>query len=152
MDIQELTRNLAGVNYIFWGMAIGSFFYYTEQLQLSAGDCAHPGPLSFYASIENLIAGLGLSSYTLPFSLLSILVLFILKQRSLSRFFIFPYIQYFNPEKTVYKYVNYMERFSQESLFKLQLPFFWGGNGRLARDMMAASPIWEHGGEKRSIL
>lgn len=123
VDIQELTRNLAGVNYIFWGMAIGSFFIIPNSFSYLLVIVLTPALFLFYASIENLIAGLGLSSYTLPFSLLSILVLFILKQRSLSRFFIFPYIQYFNPEKTVYKYVNYMERFSQESLFKLQLPF-----------------------------
>jgi murein DD-endopeptidase MepM/ murein hydrolase activator NlpD len=77
----------------------------------------------FYTGIENLILNMGLSSYTLSFSLLSILLLFILRQRSLNRFFVFPYIQYYNPEKTVYKNVNYMQRFGQETLFKMQLPF-----------------------------
>ncbi|MGI6048414.1 MAG: urea transporter [Petrimonas sp.] len=123
VDIQQLTQNLAGVNYIFWGMAIGSFFIipntYTYLLVIGLT----PVLFLFYTGIENLIFDIGLSSYTLSFSLLSILILFILRQRSLSRFFIFPYIQYYNPEKTVYKNVNYMQRFGQETLFKLQLPF-----------------------------
>jgi len=40
----------------------------------------------FYTGIENLIADIGISSYTLSFSLLSILLLYILKQRSNNRF------------------------------------------------------------------
>lgn len=122
VDIQELTRDLAGVNYIFWGMAIGSFFIIPNIYSYWLVIGLTPALFLFYASIEGLISGIGLSSYTLPFSMLSILVLFILKQRSLNRFFIFPYIQYFNPEKTVYKNVNYMQRFAQNMLFKLHLP------------------------------
>lgn len=123
VDIQQLTQNLAGVNYIFWGMAIGSFFIIPNVYSYLLVIGLTPVLFLFYTGIENLISDIGLASYTLSFSLLSILVLFILRQRSLNRFFIFPYIQYYNPEKTVYKNVNYMQRFGQEMLFKLQLPF-----------------------------
>lgn len=123
VDIAELTQDLAGVNYIFWGMAIGSFFIIPNIYSYILVIGLTPALFLFYASVESLISDTGLSSYTLSFSLLSILVLFILKQRSFSRFFIFPYIQYYNPEKTVYKNVNYMQRFEQNMLFKMQLPF-----------------------------
>lgn len=122
VDIQQLTQNLAGVNYIFWGMAIGSFFIIPNAYSYLLVVGLTPVLFLFYTGIENLILSMGLSSYTLSFSLLSILLLFILRQRSLSRFFVFPYIQYYNPEKTVYKNVNYMQRFGQETLFKIQLP------------------------------
>ncbi|MEA5071752.1 MAG: urea transporter [Petrimonas sp.] len=123
VDIQQLTQNLAGVNYIFWGMAIGSFFIIPNAYSYLLVVGLTPVLFLFYTGIENLILNMGLSSYTLSFSLLSILLLFILRQRSLNRFFVFPYIQYYNPEKTVYKNVNYMQRFGQETLFKMQLPF-----------------------------
>lgn len=123
VDIQLLTQNLAGVNYIFWGMAIGSFFIIPNTYSYLLVIGLTPALFLVNSGIENLIAGLGLSSYTLSFSLLSVLLLFILGQRSLNRFFIFPYIQYYNPEKTVYKNANYMQRFGQGALFKFQLPF-----------------------------
>ncbi len=123
VDIRELTQDLAGVNYIFWGMAIGSFFIVPNSYSYLLVIGLTPVLFLFYTGIENLIAGIGISSYTLSFSLLSMLVLYILKQRSNNRFFIFPFIQYYNPEKTVYKNVNYMQRFGQGMLFKFQLPF-----------------------------
>ena len=123
VDIRELTQDLAGVNYIFWGMAIGSFFIIPNSYSYLLVIGLTPVLFLFYTGIENLIADIGISSYTLSFSLLSILVLYILKQRSNNRFFIFPFIQYYNPEKTVYKNVNYMQRFGQGILFKFQLPF-----------------------------
>jgi len=123
VDIRELTQDLAGVNYIFWGMAIGSFFIIPNSYSYLLVIGLTPVLFLFYTGIENLIADIGISSYTLSFSLLSILVLYILKQRSSNRFFNFPYIQYYNPEKTVYKNVNYMQRFGQGMLFKFQLPF-----------------------------
>ncbi|MDK2851799.1 MAG: hypothetical protein PWQ38_64 [Proteiniphilum sp.] len=123
VDIRELTQDLAGVNYIFWGMAIGSFFIIPNSYSYLLVIGLTPVLFLFYTGIENLIADIGISSYTLSFSLLSILLLYILKQRSNNRFFIFPFIQYYDPEKTVYKNVNYMQRFGQGLLFKFQLPF-----------------------------
>jgi len=123
VDIRELTHDLAGVNYIFWGMAIGSFFIIPSSYTYLLVIGLTPVLFLFYSGIENLISDIGISSYTLSFSLLTILILYILKQRSSNRFFLFPYIQYFDPEKTVYKNVNYMQRFGQGLLFKLQLPF-----------------------------
>ena len=123
VDIRELTQDLAGVNYIFWGMAIGSFFIIPNIHSYLIVIGLTPVLFLFFTSIENLIADIGISSYTLSFSLLSILLLYILKQRSSNNFFIFPLIQYYDPEKTVYKNVNYMQRFGQGMLFKFQLPF-----------------------------
>lgn len=122
-DMQVLTQNLGGINYIFWGMAIGSFFIipniYSYLMMLGLT----PVLFLIYESIERIISGVGLSSYTLAFSLLTILVLFILKQRSVNKFFVFPIIQYYNPEKTVYKSVNFLQRFGTDLPFKMKLPF-----------------------------
>ena len=123
VDIQLLTQNLAGVNYLFWGMAIGCFFLIPNTYSYLLVIGLTPALFLINSGIESLIGSLGLSSYTLSFSLLSILLLFILGQRSKNRFFVFPYIQYYNPEKTVYKNVNYLQRFGQSVLFKFQLPF-----------------------------
>ncbi len=122
-DMQVLTHNLGGVNYIFWGMAIGSFFIIPNLYSYLMMLGLTPVLFLIYESIERLIRGFGLSSYTLAFSLLTILVLFILKQRSVSKFFVFPLIQYYNPEKTVYKNANFLQRFANDLLFKIKLPF-----------------------------
>lgn len=123
-DLQQLTSNLAGTNYIFWGMAIGSFFIIPSIYSYLLVMGLTPVLFLFYASIEKLIAGIGLSSYTLAFSVLSILLLYMLTHRYISKYFIFPFIQYYNPEKTVYKNHNYKERFGQDVPFKMNLPFF----------------------------
>ena len=99
VDIQLLTQNLAGVNYLFWGMAIGCFFLIPNTYSYLLVIGLTPALFLINSGIESLIGSLGLSSYTLSFSLLSILLLFILGQRSKNRFFVFPYIQYYNPEK-----------------------------------------------------
>lgn len=123
VDIQVLTRDLGGINYIFWGMAMGSFFIIPNVYSYLLVICLTPALFLFYAGTESLFASRGLSSYTLAFSFLSILVLVILRQRSIGRFFIFPAIQHYDPEKTVYKNVNHISRFANDLLFKMQLPF-----------------------------
>ena len=125
VDIQHLTVNLAGTNYIFWGIALGSFFIVPNVYSYLLVAGLTPALFLFYASTENLISRVGLSSWTLSFSIFSILVLIMLKQRVFNRFFLFPYIYYDEPEKTVYKRVNYMQRFANDLIFKMQLPF-WG--------------------------
>lgn len=122
-DLQQLTTNLAGTNYIFWGMAIGSFFILPNIYSYLLVAGLTPVLFLFYTSIEKLIEGSGLFSYTLSFSVLAILLIYILIHRSANKFFIFPAIQYYNPEKTVYKSVNYLQRFGSDVPFKMKLPF-----------------------------
>ena len=122
-DLQQLTTNLAGTNFIFWGMAMGSFFIIPNLYSYLLVAGLTPVLFFLYASIEKLIAGTGLSSYTLSFSVLAILVIYVLTHRSFSKFFVFPLIQYYNPEKTVYKSVNFLQRFGNDIPFKMKLPF-----------------------------
>jgi urea transporter/murein DD-endopeptidase MepM/ murein hydrolase activator NlpD len=122
-DLQQLTTNLAGTNFIFWGMAIGSFFIIPNIYSYLLVAGLTPVLFLLYASIEKLIAGTGLISYTLSFSILAILLIYVLIHRSANKFFIFPLIQYYNPEKTVYKSVNFLQRFGSDLPFKMKLPF-----------------------------
>lgn len=136
-DLQQLTTNLAGTNFVFWGMAIGSFFIIPNIYSYLLVAGLTPVLFLLYASIEKLIFGTGLSSYTLSFSVLAILLIYVLIHRTSNRYFIFPYIQYYNPEKTVYKSVNYLQRFANDLPFKMKLPFLgeWtvsqGYNGKI---------------------
>jgi murein DD-endopeptidase MepM/ murein hydrolase activator NlpD len=122
-DLQQLTANLAGTNFIFWGMAIGSFFIIPNIYSYLLVAGLTPVLFLLYASIEKIIAGTGLSSYTLSFSLLAILLIYVFIHRTFNKFFVFPLIQYYNPEKTVYKNVNYLQRFGNDLPFKMRLPF-----------------------------
>ena len=122
-DLQQLTANLAGTNFIFWGMAIGSFFIIPNIYSYLLVAGLTPVLFLLYASIEKLIAGTGLSSYTLTFSVLSILLIYVFIHRTFNKFFIFPLIQYYNPEKTVYKSRNFLPRFENDLPFKMRLPF-----------------------------
>ena len=122
-DLQLLTANLAGTNFIFWGIAMGCFFIIPNIHSYLLVAVFTPILFLLYAGIEKLIAGTGLSSYTLSFSILSIVVIYVLIHRTFNKFFVFPYIQYYDPEKTVYKSRNYAQRFENDLPFKMKLPF-----------------------------
>ncbi|HHT61387.1 MAG: urea transporter [Paludibacteraceae bacterium] len=122
-DLQQLTANLAGTNFIFWGIAMGSFFIIPNIYSYLLVAGLTPVLFLLYAGIEKIIAGSGLSSYTLAFSVLTILLIYVLIHRTFNKFFVFPLIQYYNPEKTVYKRVNFLQRFENDLPFKMKLPF-----------------------------
>jgi urea transporter/murein DD-endopeptidase MepM/ murein hydrolase activator NlpD len=122
-DVNDLNINLQGANFIFLSIAIGCFFlipniysYLTVLILI---------PVLLMASLFfGKIAGIfQLKSYTFSFSVVCTAVLFALNQRWLHNYLQIITTQYFSAEKTIYKYLNSLQRFKNEHLYKLSLPF-----------------------------
>jgi murein DD-endopeptidase MepM/ murein hydrolase activator NlpD len=75
--------------------------------------------------LGRILAEFHLQSFTFSFSLLTVLFLFTLHQRKTQPFLHLVLIQYYNAEKTVYKYLSSLQRFRNAHLAKVALPF-WG--------------------------
>ncbi len=122
-DVNDLNINLQGANFIFLSIAIGCFFlipntysYITVLILI---------PVLLMASLFfGKIAGIfQLKAYTFSFSVVCTAVLFALNQRWLHNYLQIVTLQYFSAEKTIYKYINSIQRFKNEHLYKIALPF-----------------------------
>lgn len=124
-DVNSLNQHLLGANYLFLSIAIGGFFYIPNRFSFVATVALIPVLLIVSMSLNRLLSVFYLQPYTLSFSLVCMTFLFAFNQRIFQRFLIPVYVQFFSPEKTVYKYLNNIKRFKYEHLYKLSLPF-WG--------------------------
>lgn len=120
-----LTDYLVGSNFIFFAIGIGCFYVVPSKWTYFSVLLLTPVLVIFFISIQKLLLPFQLKSFTLSFSLLTILFLFFLKHRKVHRFIHLVTIQYYSAEKTIYKHLTTTKRFAHAHLAKLQLPF-WG--------------------------
>jgi urea transporter/murein DD-endopeptidase MepM/ murein hydrolase activator NlpD len=122
-NVNDLNYNLFGANFIFLAIAIGCFFLIPNKYSYLAVIIIIPILLLFTVSLNRILALFWLQSYSLSFSIITTAFLFVLNQRFFLKFLHIPAIQYFSAEKTIYKYLNSLQRFKNEHLYKLSLPF-----------------------------
>jgi len=120
-----LTDYLVGSNFIFFAIGIGCFYVVPSKWTYLSVLMLTPVLVIFYISIQKFLLPFQLKSFTLSFSLLTILFLFFLNHRNVHRFIHLVTIQYYSAEKTIYKHLTTTKRFAHAHLAKLQLPF-WG--------------------------
>ena len=84
-----------------------------------------PVLLIMYLFFGKLLLFFQLKAFTLSFSVLTVLTLFLLNHRVLHKYIHLISLQYYSAEKTIYKYVSSLNRFKNAHFFKLSLPF-WG--------------------------
>lgn len=120
-----LTDYLVGSNFIFFAIGIGCFYVVPSKWTYLSVLLLTPALVIFFISIQKLLLPFQLRSFTLSFSLLTILFLFFLNHRKVHRFIHLVTIQYYSAEKTIYKHLTTTKRFAYAHLAKLQLPF-WG--------------------------
>ncbi len=120
-----LTEYLEGSNFIFFAIGIGCFYTVPSKWTYLSVLLLTPILAIFFISIQKLLMPFQLKSFTLSFSLLSILYLFFLNHRKVHRFINLVTLQYYSAEKTIYKHLTTTKRFAHAHLAKLQLPF-WG--------------------------
>lgn len=124
-NLSDLDYGFIGFNYILTAIAIGGFFVVPSIYSFLSVVLLVPLISFIITGSSEFFAQLGLSVYALPFNLVSILFLFVLKSRN--RNFSRPQlvsIQQFSAEKHVYSYQNYLQRFTQDKIIRLSLPFF----------------------------
>jgi urea transporter/murein DD-endopeptidase MepM/ murein hydrolase activator NlpD len=125
VDTVFLTDYLVGSNYIFFSIAIGCFFVVPNKWTYLAVILLTPVLMVFYFSLYKLLIVFQLKSFTLAYSILTILFLGFLNRSRFHKYIQQVVIQYYSPEKTIYKHISNSKRFAHAHLAKLQLPV-WG--------------------------
>ncbi|MGY6648510.1 urea transporter [Wenyingzhuangia sp. IMCC45574] len=122
-DVSDLNHNLLGANFIFVGIAIGCFFIIPNIYSYIAVIVLTPIVLLTSLALTKILLQFNIKPYSISFSLITIGFLFALNQRLFSNYLQVVTLQYFSAEKTIYKFLNSIQRFKNEHLYKLALPF-----------------------------
>lgn len=122
-NVNDLNNNLLGANFIFLAIAIGCFFIIPNINSYIAVVVLTPVLLLTTLALTKILSFFQIHTYSFSFSLITILFLFALNQRLFSKYLHLVTIQYFSAEKTIYKYLNSIQRFKNEHLYKISLPF-----------------------------
>ena len=121
--MNDLNYNLFGSNFIFLAIAIGCFFLIPNVYSYVTVLVLIPVLLVILLFCDKIAGVFQLKAYTFSFSLVCSAFLFALNQRWLQKYLQVVTVQYFSAEKTIYKYINSLQRFKNEHLYKLALPF-----------------------------
>jgi len=122
-DVSDLNYNLIGANFIFLAIALGCFFIIPNIYSYLTVIILIPILMIILLSLAALLSVFQLKAYSLSFSVVCTAFLYSLNQRWLHHYLTVVTIQYFSAEKTIYKYLNSIQRFKHEHLYKLTLPF-----------------------------
>lgn len=125
-DINELSYSYIGFNYILSAIAVGGFFVVPSRFSVLWVILLTPLLSITITSTSTLFSIFQLSIFSLPFNIIVLLFLYILKFRE--RYFKSPElvaVQQFSPEKNIYMQRNYQSRFHEAEYVSIQLPF-WG--------------------------
>ncbi len=123
-NMTELEYSYIGFNYILSSIALGGFFLIPSwrsylMVMVSATMIA----LSISA-LGKLFFNFGLPIYSLPFSLVVMLLLYALLQRYNTNGLNLVQYQLYSPEKNLYAYHHRLERYKNDTYFHIHLPFY----------------------------
>lgn len=124
-DVNDLDLNLVGSNFIFMAIGIGCFYIVPSTYSYIAVFCLTPILMMLMLFLNKTMDVFQLKSFTLSFSVIISLFLLFLQHRWFHKFLHLVTIQYYSAEKTIYKFITSINRFKNEHLVKIQLPF-WG--------------------------
>ena len=142
----ELSYGFIGFNFILTAIAIGGFFIIPSRYSFLWVFLLTPVISIFLTSTNTLFSLFQLSIFSLPFNLVALIFLYIMKFRE--RFFTKPEMvgfQQYSPEKNLYAQLNYRYRFGRAVYYSFALPFIgeWkvtqGHNGK-----MTHQGEWKH--------
>ncbi len=121
----EVSYSYIGFNYVLTAIAIGGYFIIPNKISYLWAVLIIPLVAVMTIGLSELLAVFYLPVYSLPFNLITLLFLYVLKFRVRNREPLTPVlIQQNTPEKNLYSYLNFMERFGKESSVPLHLPFY----------------------------
>ncbi len=124
-NITELSYSYIGFNFILTSIAIGGFFIIPSRLSYLWTIILMPMVVILVVSLNRLFINFGLPIYSLPFNVVVLLFLYILKFRVVAKDSLAEVlIQQNSPEKNLYSFRNYLSRFKQKTPISLQLPFY----------------------------
>jgi urea transporter len=126
-EITEVTYTYIGFNYILTSIALGGYFLIPSRMTYLWVIILIPIVAILTISLNAIFYTFGLSIYSLPFNLIVLIFLYVLKLR------IYPgtepqqtIFQYNSPEKNLYVNSNNKKRFSSDLSYFPVYPPFWG--------------------------
>lgn len=122
-DISQLSHSYVGFNFILTAIGIGGFFIVASRYSYLWVMALTPLIAILVASFTTVLQVYQLAIYSLPFNLVVILFLYILKFRvNANKKLQLVVEQNYSPELNLYNQQNYSARFSKSLFFPFQLP------------------------------
>jgi len=125
-DMTTLSYTYIGFNFILTAIAIGGFYIIPSWHSFLWVILLTPLTSILLTAFKMLFTGLQLSIYSLPFNIIVLIFLYVLKfrERHLNKPELVG-IQHFSPEKNLYTRLNSKKRYGELPWFRVALPF-WG--------------------------
>ena len=124
-EIPEMSSNFIGLSFIFTAIAIGGIYLVPSYKSYLVAILFMPIIILLFFGFSKLLAPFGVPVYSIPFSLVVILFLYILHYRIKVSGLPKVVHQLHQPEKNLYAHLNVNHRMSRFTYFPIHLPF-WG--------------------------
>ncbi len=124
-SLSEVSYSYIGFNYILSAIAIGGYFIIPNRSSYLWVVLLIPLVAILTISLSGLLWVYQLPIYSLPFNIMALLFLYALQFRQHNRIRLDTlFVQQNNPEKNLYAYTSFTERFGRHAEVPLSLPFF----------------------------
>ncbi len=124
-NIQNLQYGYIGFNFILFAVAVGAFYFISKKRIHFAVIVLTPVLGLLITGLSGFLSIFNLPVFALPFMIMTTLIIYIMNFTYKKDLFPEVVYQTYSPEKNLYNYFNYFERFgSNKYLIKIGLPFF----------------------------
>lgn len=123
-NFTQLQYSYIGFNFILTAIAVGGFFLIPSRKSFLLALFVTPVIALLLSSLSYLFAVFQLPIYSLPFNVAVIILLYVLNLRIYPKKLDRVVLQQFSPEKNLYRHLNRIERFRNDTYFHIHLPFF----------------------------
>jgi len=124
-NIQNLQYGYIGFNFILFAVAVGAFYFISKKRIHFAVIVLTPVLGLLITGLSGFLSIFNLPVFALPFMIMTTLIIYIMNFTYKKDLFPEVIYQTYSPEKNLYNYFNYFERFgSNKYLIKIGLPFF----------------------------
>jgi urea transporter/murein DD-endopeptidase MepM/ murein hydrolase activator NlpD len=123
-NLTELTYSFIGFNFILSAIAIGGFFLIPSIWSMLLVLIVSPLIAILNSSIGVALQVVQLPLYSMPFNLIVVLLIYLLKLRIWPKHLFLTSIQHYSPEVNLYSFSSGLERFKKSTSLLMQLPFF----------------------------
>jgi urea transporter/murein DD-endopeptidase MepM/ murein hydrolase activator NlpD len=121
-DVNALNYTYIGFNFILTGIGLGGFFTVPSKESFLWTFILIPFILILTSSLGTIFLPLQISIYSLPFNIVAISFLFVLKLRFDPKGIREVYVQHFSPESNLYQYLTNKARFQNFRSIPVSLP------------------------------
>lgn len=123
-DFTQLYYSYIGFNFILTAIALGGFFLIPSIKSYLIVVLVTPMIALLISACSIIMGVFQLPIYSLPFNIIVLMVIYVLQLRLFPKKLDLVVYQQFSPEKNLYKHINRLERFKNDTYIHIHLPFF----------------------------